>query len=315
MSELHRFAIVDVLSDSQERLLLCEMYSTSLINLITRRIVFGDAAPIRARRVSEMRRVVGTGDFSQLGGTIEWYVWAKFSPSGRYIAAYSHEVGTLGDAFHDHNIRIYDLADGTLVESFNEHRFTANKSTCHSQLFADHLDELAVLGHETQEIALADYRLDTEEAAIEAGEPDLHWLPDDSFVVEQSLGVIVENSPASVSVIAGETFNFTFNKTANGWSDPQNCNQNAGPYPPPPVSTVRIGSPDTAMNRDKVHYRAKLLAQHRDFWHPRQPKAWLPLLFVNDHRIAALFNLPKFTAKPAKLAEGRPLPRTGLGRI
>ena len=315
MSDQHRFAIVDVLSDGQERLLLYEMYSTTLVNLITGRIIFGDPAPIRARRVSEMNRVVGTGDFSQSGGTIEWYVWLKVSPSGRYVAAYSHEVGTFADRFHDHNIKIYDLSDGSLVESFNEHRFTANKSACHSQLFDDHLAELADLGHAPQDYALTDYRLDTAEAAIEAGGPELHWLSDDSFVVEQSLGVIIENSPSSVSVLAGETFNFTFSKTASGWSEPQSCNQHSGPYPPSPVSTVRVGSPDTTADRDKVHYRAKLLAQYRYFWKPRQPNAWLPLLFRNDNRIASLFNLPKFTAKPAKLAEGRPIPRAGLGRL
>lgn len=295
------FAIVVQKPDGQQRLELCELH----VNTGRR----GGGTAIYANVVQEMHRVVGQGSFSKNGATIETFQWLKISLSGRYVATYAHEIGVTG-FFNDHNIKIFDLHNGTLVEQFNEHTFSANRASCASQVFEDYLDALRAVGYTESDFTSTDYELDTEEEKVAVGAPGFYWLQNDSFVVEHLLGVLISGSPISGGFYDEERFNFRFEKTATGWSAAKDCNRNPGPFPKEQISSVRVGPPKAGLaNRDKVHVFSHSFLKSLSAHPANLNGTWGPLPFRSMKTRFPYFRKPKPVFLSAEFAVGRPIPK------
>lgn len=204
-----------------------------------------------------------------------------------------------------------------MVAQLNEHSLSASRAACIPNELNLLLQNLRDLGEAESDLDNIDYRLDTEETQEQVGVPDLHWLSDDSFIVEISLGIIVKISGgASLSFVSDgdtlgrETFNFKVPKTATGWGSPGDCNANPGPYPSPVVSTIRAGGSATVSLRDKVQYLTTKPRNWRNLWFRVMLSIWMPLPFSNYKRwrFSPKDKLAKYTFKTAILAEERPRP-------
>jgi hypothetical protein len=130
----------------------------------------------------------------------------------RYVAVYVFEDGSvIGDAFLDHNIKIYAMHTGAAIGLINEHSFSVlNRATLPSVRLQEFLDEQIAMGDlDAGTAALFDYYVDTE--ALDIMPPVYRWNQDKTISVTFTLAVMAYlGSESEAAYIGDETFTRTY---------------------------------------------------------------------------------------------------------